>query len=329
MIRAGIAPNAIKAADVNRMLAERIDQLVKDLLPGGHRQGHEWRVGSIAGAPGSSLGVHLTGAKAGIWADFSTGQKGDALDLLRAALGLSNFDAIAWARRWLGFDLGEAAIPTRPASTSATEPAPAPERWRAPWQAARPIAGTLAEIYLAARGLRFDDPAGEVLRFASPRARKNPEDQLEHHPALLALLRDFRTGEACGIINIYLRQDGSDRLRDRKGKTNTGRSGGAAVMLSDFADVTMGLTICEGPETGIALLVRGLAPVWALGGAGNLGLFPLLGGIEALTIAADPGAPGQQNAAKVAARWRAAGVEVAIITPPAGDWADPKRREVS
>jgi DNA primase len=260
-----------------------------------------------------------------LWADFAGGGGGDALDLVRAVLGLDMLDALIWARRWLGIDLGEATVRTRPASTSTTDPAPDPERWRGPWQTARPIAGTLAEVYLNARGLRFDDPAGDVLRFASLRARKNPEDQLEYHPALLALLRDFRTGEACGIINIYLRQDGSDRLRDRKGKTNTGRSGGAAVMLSDFADVTMGLTICEGPETGIALLVRGLAPVWALGGAGNLGLFPLLGGIEALTIAADPGIPGQQNAAKVASRWRAAAREASIITPPAGDWAKPER----
>jgi hypothetical protein len=39
----------------------------------------------------------------------------------------------------------------------------------------------------------------------------------ELQPALLALLSDVRTGEACGIINIFLRSDGSDRLRDKKG----------------------------------------------------------------------------------------------------------------
>ena len=42
-----------------------------------------------------------------------------------------------------------------------------PDHWRRPWQAARSIAGTLAETYLAARGLAFDDdPKGRVLRFA-------------------------------------------------------------------------------------------------------------------------------------------------------------------
>jgi hypothetical protein len=137
-----------------------------------------------------------------------------------------------------------------------------------------------------------------VLRFSARRARKNPEDQLEHHPAMLALLSDIRTGEACGIINVYLQPDGSDRLRDPKGKTVAGRARAAAVMFSRFDDVTMGLTVCEGPETGIGigLLTRNLAPVWALGGAGNLGNFPVLNGVETLTIAADPGGPGQQNA---------------------------------
>ncbi len=269
--------------------------------------------------------MHLSGTKSGIWADFSTGQKGDALDLVRAVLDLKTADAIGWARAWLGLDAGAAALPRRPTPAAKPEVEQLdPMRWLRPWQAARPIAGTLAATYLAARGLRFDDAEGEVLRSASRHARKSPDDVLEHHPALLALLSDARTGEARGIINVYLRPDGSDRLRDPKGKTSWGQAGGAAVMLSAFADVTIGLTVCEGTETGIGLLMHDLAPVWALGGAGNLGSFPVLGGIEALTIAADADEPGRRAAAAVARRWRAAGREVAIITPPGGDRADPK-----
>ena len=65
----------MKAGDISRQLAARVDGLVRDLLPGGHREGHEWRCGSVAGEPGNSLGVHLTGSKAGVWSDFSAGQK--------------------------------------------------------------------------------------------------------------------------------------------------------------------------------------------------------------------------------------------------------------
>src|SRR5205085_9707069 len=137
-----------------------------------------------------------------------------------------------------------------------------------------------------------------------------------------ALLSDVRTGEPCGIINVYLRSDGSDRLRDPKGKTSWGRVAGSAVMLSPFDEVTMGLTICEGLETGLALLLGNLAPVWCCAGAGNLANFPILSGIESLTVAADADEPGQKAAEAVAARWRDAGREAVIIAPPAGDWAD-------
>jgi hypothetical protein len=70
-----------------------------------------------------------------------------------------------------------------------------------------------------------------VLRFTARRWPKNPAGELEHYPALLAALSDVHTGEACGIVNGFLRPDGRDRVRDKKGKTSTGRAGGAAAML--------------------------------------------------------------------------------------------------
>jgi putative DNA primase/helicase len=317
---------ALDAGDISRRLARRVDALVIDLLPGGHREAQEWRCGSIAGEPGHSLGVHIGGAKAGVWADFATGQRGDALNLVRAVLGLDMADALAWARRWLGLADGAPELPQPPIKGDDPVRVPDPARWRRPWNNARPIAGTLAETYLSRRGLAFSDRVGRVLRYAPHRARRHPEsDGLEHHPALLAALHDIRTGEQCGIVNVYLRSDGADRLRDRKGKTTTGRARGAAIMLSPFDEPTYGLTVGEGAETGIALLMTGLAPVWALGGSGNLRSFPVLAGIEALTLAADADRPGQQAAGAVATRWRRAGREVVIIAPSAGDWADPRR----
>jgi putative DNA primase/helicase len=160
------------------------------------------------------------------------------------------------------------------------------------------------------------------LRFASRRWRRNPEGGLEFHPALLCALSDDQSGEQCGIINVYLKPDGSDRLRDRKGKTVTGRAGGAVVMLSAFEEPAMGLVLCEGVETGLALFQRELRPIWACGAAGTLANFPLLGGIEALTIAADADMPGQHAAEELAKRWRIAEREVRIVPPEAGNWAD-------
>jgi hypothetical protein len=315
----------MRAGDLSRLLAARVDALVLDVLPGGHREGHEWRCGSVGGEAGDSLGVHLTGTKAGVWSDFSTDQKGDALDLVRAVYGFSMVEAIGWSRHWLGIDDGGAAMPVRraaaPASTP-TEPLPCPNHCRKAWSAARPIIGTRAETYLAARGLQSNDADGLALRFAEGHPRRNPPGELEHHPALIALLSDIHTGEPSGLINVYLRPDGTDRLRDPKGKTSWGRAAGSAVMLSPFDDVTMGLVICEGVETGISLLMADLAPVWCCGGAGNLAAFPVLNGIEALTIAADADEPGQKAAEAVAIRWQEAGREAVVIAPPVGDWAD-------
>jgi len=323
--------SALTSREIARMLAERIDQLVIDLLPAGRREGYEWRVGSVAGETGHSLGVHLAGNKAGVWCDFNgSGDSGDALDLVCAVRDLNMGQALSWSRLWLGLDDCEAELPWRPAPPPiATESRPDPNRWRFPWQKARPIVRTVAEAYLVRRGLRFVDPEGRVVRFAPHRARQSLAGELEYHPALLAALSDVRTGKQVGIINIYLRPDGSNRVRDRKGKTVAGRAKSAAVMLAPFDEPTYGLTICEGVETGIALLMAGLSPVWACGGAVFLRSFPVLGGIECLTIAADADEPGQRAAAAVMARWREARREVVIVSPSAGDWADSRKDAVA
>ena len=69
---------------VKRMLADRAQSVAEMLLPNGRKDGPEWRVGSVNGEKGQSLGVHLHGDKAGIWSDFSTGDTGDLLDLWQA-----------------------------------------------------------------------------------------------------------------------------------------------------------------------------------------------------------------------------------------------------
>src|SRR5262249_12371991 len=156
---------------------------------------------------------------------FASNCGGDALDLVaQTRCGGDLGKAVRWARDWLGVDnQKQSAAPPRSSNSSSD-----PHHWTKFWKPPKPIAGTFAQAYLAGRGLRFADPAGEMLRFTSDRARKNPVDEFEHHPAMLVLLRDIHTDEPCGIINVYLRADGSDRIRDKKGKTVTGRAKNAA-----------------------------------------------------------------------------------------------------
>jgi phage/plasmid primase-like uncharacterized protein len=108
--------------------------------------------------------VHLTGERAGVWADFGTGETGDALDLVAARLYGGNVaEAMAWARRWLG--LGDAPV-------AAPRAAPAPETAadeeaeqrrgaaRRMWLAARAdLTGTPVAQYLAGRGIELADLA--------------------------------------------------------------------------------------------------------------------------------------------------------------------------
>src|SRR5262245_36034392 len=61
--------------EIARRLADRIDTLAVELLPVGHREGREWRAGSVGGEAGFSLGVHLVGNKRGVWSDFATGER--------------------------------------------------------------------------------------------------------------------------------------------------------------------------------------------------------------------------------------------------------------
>lgn len=90
--------------DIKRGLASRALSVAQMLLPNGKKEGPEWRAGSVDGEKGKSLGVHLTGAKAGIWSDFSTGETGDLLDLWCEARGINLGDAIKQAREYLGME---------------------------------------------------------------------------------------------------------------------------------------------------------------------------------------------------------------------------------
>jgi hypothetical protein len=87
------------------------------------------------------------------------------------------------------------------------------------------------------------------------------------------------------------------------------------VRLSPDCEVALGLGITEGIEDGLAVLLSGWAPVWAATSAGAIARFPVLAGIEALTIFADADGPGTRTADTCAARWRSAGVDVCISPP--------------
>jgi hypothetical protein len=81
----------------------------------------------------------------------------------------------------------------------------------------------------------------------------------------------------------------------------------------------------EGIETTLSAATRIshrntlLQPAWAAGDAGHMRAFPVLSGIEALTLLVDHDAnnAGQDAAAECAQHWKAAGREVTRLVPRA------------
>jgi hypothetical protein len=191
------------------------------------------------------------------------------------------------------------------------------------WREAMAIAGTAAEFYIRARHLPPTD--NEALRF-HPRCPFHLADGTVRLPAMLGLMRDIVTNEPTGIHRTALRPDGSGKADIDRAKRMLGIARGAVVKLMADEDVADGLHIAEGIETALACIGHGLRPTWACLSAGGIERFPVLSGIDALTILADhdESGTGQRAAKACAERWQAAGCEVRVITPPAvgSDWGD-------
>ncbi|WP_456306539.1 DUF7146 domain-containing protein [Muricoccus nepalensis] len=208
---------------------------------------------------------------------------------------------------------------SQPAPGPTLEPASA-DLGRRLWQEASPAAGTLVPVYLASRRLTLPDDA--PLRF-HPAAWRNRANGLTG-PAMLAQMTDPATAKPLGVHVTYLRPDGSEKAEGAGAKIKLGRAG--VVRLVPDEEVAEGLGLAEGIETALATMQHfQWAPVWAAGDAGSIAGFPVLNGIEELTVFADSDdrGAGLGAARKCASRWAKAGRLARITAAPAGsDFAD-------
>jgi putative DNA primase/helicase len=203
------------------------------------------------------------------------------------------------------------AAPARPPRGQLVESDSVLNRRRAAalWQNATPIAATIAAKYLATRRILHlaADIDGKVLRF-HPLC---PYDG-SRHPCLLALMRDVGTNEPRAIQRTALTQTG-----EKIGRRTLGPKTGAAIKFSPDEHVTIGLAVGEGIETMLSAMQLGFSPAWALGDAGNVRAFPVLSGVECLTIIVDndESGTGQRAALDCSSRWTGAGHEVIRVIP--------------
>jgi hypothetical protein len=229
----------------------------------------------------------------------------------RTVLGPS--EVLAKTRRRFGPDSdGERTTATKLARELAPE-------WLALciWHEAGDLRGSPGWRYLGKRGVDLDAlplRIGESLRWA-PRCPWGPSRTL---PAIVALSTDILTGAPRSIHRIAVTVAG-----DKVNKRMLGPSRGCVVRLWPDDEITHGLVLGEGLEATLVAAIpiehRGtlLQPAWAAGDARHIAEFPVLAGIEALTLLVDndENRKGQEAAGACAPRWTTAGREVIRLTP--------------
>lgn len=314
-------PHAVPLSDIVDGLIARVDQLVREILPAGIREGSEWCVGSLAGEKGRSCKIHIgTGPRAGVWKDFSTGEKGDALDLVRHVLFRGDkAKAILWAKAWLGYggDARNLSVTRRAVAAKKAKAAETIDddtkrkraRAQRMWLSAQEtISSTLAEHYLATRGIDFSviGRYPRSLRFAPAleawQAKPNSDrmEMVGKFPAMLAaIVGPDGTHVATHRTFLARRPDGTvgkAPLRDAK-MTLGGYVGGCirlfkpllengrrAPSLKDAPEGS-GVYVTEGIEDGLTVAMADQSQyiVVAVSGA-NMGSLWLPPSVKRITI---------------------------------------------
>ncbi|GAB5471654.1 MAG: toprim domain-containing protein [Rhodospirillales bacterium] len=286
------------AAEIARRLGREAEAVCGYYLSNGRRQGRYWIVGDIENTPGPSLYVRLTGPSygpgaAGKWTDAATGEHGDLLDLIAANRNLARLrDALDEARRFLS-------LPRREPPARQSAPTGSLEAARRLWAMGKPVTGTLAERYLAGRGIVG---IGDVsaLRF-HPRCYYRGEDGSsttpDAWPALLAKITDL-SGEITGLHRTWLDPIAADKAPVDRPRKAMGHLLGNGVRVGRTRDV---LVAGKGLETMLSIrLALPTLPVVAALSANHLQALILQGDLQRLYIAEDADDAGRAAAAALA-----------------------------
>ena len=270
-----------------------------------------------------SLSMRLDGERRGKWMEHGV-EGGGPIKLIKRERQVDFPGAVRWALAWLG-DPGREAPPPRRAANDqpAVEHVTLSPWGRELWAAARPVtAGCVAGRYLLGRRCALPEP--HAVRWL-PCLRYGPTGA--EFPALLGLITDIHdAGRPLNLHRTWLAPDGSGKAPvDRPRLLLRGhRKAGGVIRLSPDDEVTHGVGIGEGIETCLTVLSAGWGPIWCCVDAGNVKGFPVLDGIDAVTVfgdydRVDPKTgkrPCVEAAHACADRWATAGREARVLFPP-------------
>lgn len=311
-------------SDIVRRLADHAEAVCRRYLPNGRREGRYWLVGDVRGAPGRSLYVLLSAAgdtrgQAGKWTDAASGEHGDLLDIIAATCGHGAMrETLAEARRFLSLPLPASAGTPSPRARNVRIATPAAARRL--WAASKPIDGTLASSYLAARGIGV--VGGDPLRY-HPRChyRASPDDAPDVRgawPAMIAAVTDADGGIA-GVHRTWLDPAGG-KAPVACPRRAMGHLLGHGVRFGPAGAV---MAAGEGIETVLSLrqalpdlpMIAGLS-------AAHLAAIPLPESLRRLYVACDQDPAGAAALATLAERTVAAGIEIVPLAPARNDFND-------
>ncbi|MDW4497916.1 toprim domain-containing protein [Sulfitobacter sp. D35] len=299
------------ASEIAQRLSHEAEAICRHYLSNGRKQGRYWIVGNAENSPGRSLYVLLTGpisgkGAAGKWTDAATGEHGDLLDLISANLRLSSLgEALDEARRFLSLPRPD----PPPRAPQPNAPTGSPEAARRLWAMAQPIAGTLAEGYLASRGI-VGMRNTSALRFHPHcyywREHEPDDTQPEAWPALLAKVTDTG-GNLTGLHRTWLDPTTAGKAPLDPNRKAMGNLLGHGVRIGKATDL---VAAGEGLETMLSLrMALPDLPVIAALSANHLAALDLPDGIERLYIAVDSDKAGRFAADTLADRARSSGIE--------------------
>ena len=282
------------------------------------------------------------------------GAQTNGFAMLAWVRGYDYRDAVREVAHWLR---GESTAPTI-AKRPPPQIAPPPDRSKALasirriWTETLPIKGTVAERYLAKRGI-YSRNVPPTLRFHPELPYWDPEARkvIGRFPSMVAAVKN-PMGKIVALHRTFLTDKATkaDVPEPRKMTMLAAAVQGAAIKLYPSTDV---LDLGEGIETMLAVRVATHGPVWAATSASLLELIEIPGTVRHVRIWADKDTPapkkakqagqqdegspigrGEQAAEKLAARLRAQGITVDILLPrhpiPEGakgiDWLDVLQR---
>ena len=309
------------AYEIAEMLAARAEAVCRAYLPKGRKEGNYWMIGDATGVPGKSTYVRLHGpvsgkGAAGKWTDAASGDHGNLLDIIKLSQGLTEFrEVMAEARRFLALPDPK---PVGPGAISQDKRPDEEARLAANrlFTGARALVPSLAEVYLASRGIEVQ-PDFDALRF-HPRcfAPAGEGAMPQAWPALVAAVTDLQ-GNLTGISRTFLARDGQGKAPIETPRRAKGVILGNGIRFGRAEDV---LGVGEGIETTLSLraALPGL-PLVAATSSSHLSALCFPSSLRTLLVIRDNDHAGDAATDALFTRGHAAGVEVMLIEPELDD----------